>query len=77
MNNDVLATPVFLSHSQDDEVVPAENGRLLKDCLERLGMKVTWREYAGGDHWIYEPEDETVRNGIDDIEEFIGLCTSS
>jgi lysophospholipase II len=76
VNNDVLATPVFLSHSQDDKVVPAENGRLLKDCLEKLGMRVTWKEYTGEDHWIYEPEDETVRNSIDDIEEFIGLCTS-
>ena len=70
-----LATPVFLSHSQNDEVVPIQNGRLLRDCLETLGMKVTWKEYEDGGHWIYEPEDENVRNGIDDIEEFISLNT--
>jgi lysophospholipase-2 len=70
-----LATPVFLSHSKNDEVVPIQNGRLLRDCLETLGMKVTWKEYEDGGHWIYEPEDENVRNGIDDIEEFVGLYT--
>lgn len=53
-----LATPVFLSHSKNDEMVPIQNGRLLRDCLEALGMKVTWKEYMDGGHWIYEPEDE-------------------
>lgn len=71
-----LATPVFLSHSLNDEVVPIQNGRLLRDCLETLGITVTWIEYEDGGHWIYEPEDENVRNGIDGIEEFIGLNTS-
>lgn len=68
---DTLATPVFLSHSQNDEIVPIQNGRLLKDCLKSLGMEVIGKEYDDGGHWIYEPEDESVRNGIDDIEEFI------
>jgi lysophospholipase-2 len=68
-----LATPVFLSHSKNDETVPIQNGRLLRDCLKALGMKVTWKEYMGGGHWIYEPEDENVRNGVDDIEEFVNL----
>jgi len=70
-----LATPVFLSHSQDDEVVPIRNGRLLRECLEMLGMRVTWEEYEDGGHWIYEPEDENIRNGIDDIERFVDLYT--
>lgn len=74
-SDDVLATPIFLSHSTNDEIVPVENGRLLRDCLEELGMKVTWKEYSDGGHWIYEPEDEDIRNGIDDIEDFV--CRSS
>jgi lysophospholipase-2 len=68
-----LETPIFLSHSVNDEVVPVQNGRLLRDCLETLGMKVTWKEYEDGGHWIYEPEDENIRNGIDDIKEFVDL----
>lgn len=71
--NNALKTPIFLSHSVNDEVVPVRNGRLLRDCLETLGLKVTWKEYNDGGHWIYEPEDEKIQNGIDDIEEFIGM----
>ncbi|PQE26621.1 phospholipase carboxylesterase protein [Rutstroemia sp. NJR-2017a BVV2] len=59
-DKNVLSTPIFLSHSVNDEVVPIQNGRLLRDSLETLGMKVTWREYEDGGHWIYEPEDENI-----------------
>ena len=45
-----LATPVFLSYSQNGEVIPIQNRRLLRDCLEMLGMKVTWKEYEDGSH---------------------------
>ncbi|PQE16315.1 phospholipase carboxylesterase protein [Rutstroemia sp. NJR-2017a WRK4] len=72
-DNNALDTPIFLSHSVNDEVVMVQNGRLLRDCLETLGMKVTWREYEDGGHWIYEPEDENIRNGIDDIKEFVDM----
>jgi lysophospholipase-2 len=72
-DNTALDTPIFLSHSVNDEVVPIQNGRLLRDCLETLGMKVIWREYEDGGHWIYEPEDENIRNGIDDIKEFVDM----
>ena len=41
----------------------------------RIFLGVTWKEYEDGGHWIYEPEDKKIRNGVDDIEEFIGLCT--
>jgi lysophospholipase-2 len=60
-----LETLVYLSHSQDDWVVPIKNGRDLKDCLEVLGMKVEWHEYPNGAHWFQEPE------GIDDLAAFL------
>ncbi|EPE25419.1 alpha/beta-Hydrolase [Glarea lozoyensis ATCC 20868] len=60
-----LETPVFLSHSQDDEVVPIANGMRLSNTLESIGMKVEWREYVDGGHWVNEPQ------GVDDIVAFI------
>lgn len=54
-------------------MAPIQNGRLLRDCLQSLGMKGLFKEYEDGGHWIYEPDNENVRNGIDDIEEFVGL----
>jgi lysophospholipase-2 len=59
-------TPVFLSHSKDDDVVPFKNGDMLWWRLEEdLGFDVDWKVYEDGGHWINEP------NGVDDIEEFL------
>jgi lysophospholipase II len=60
-----LQTPIFLSHSQDDDVVPIKNGRNLYETLESLGFMVTWKEYKDGGHWINEPL------GMDDMITFI------
>ncbi|KAI1497998.1 Alpha/Beta hydrolase protein [Biscogniauxia marginata] len=46
-------TPVFLSHSVDDNVVLIEQGRRLRDVLRAYGMNVTWKEYERGAHWIH------------------------
>lgn len=58
-------TPVFLGHSVDDDVVPVELGRQLRDGLLARKFSVEWREYADGGHWVNEPQ------GVDDIVRFI------
>ncbi|KAI5918633.1 lysophospholipase II [Camillea tinctor] len=58
-------TPVFLSHSLDDDVVPINNGRELRDSILSYGLHVEWREYEDGGHWINEPK------GVDDIVQFL------
>jgi len=60
-----LNTPIFLSHSQDDEVVPIKSGTNLCNVLGNLGLDVTWKAYADGGHWINEPQ------GVDDIAGFL------
>ncbi len=70
-SNFVLETPVFLSHSQDDDVVPIANGKKLSTTLEKLGMVVSWKQYKDGGHWINEPQ------GVDDIVSFIRVESSS
>lgn len=65
----VLETPVFLSHSQDDEVVPIANGKKLSTTLTKLGMLVSWKGYEDGGHWVNEPQ------GVDDIVSFIHSCS--
>ena len=67
----VLETPVFLSHSQDDDVVPIANGKKLSTTLEQLGMAVLWKPYEDGGHWVNEPQ------GVDDIVSFIRVVESS
>ncbi|CZS91652.1 uncharacterized protein RCO7_06967 [Rhynchosporium graminicola] len=65
----VLKTPVFLSHSADDDVVSITNRERLSATLERLGMVVSWKRYEDGGHWIHEIQ------GVSDIVSFIHSCT--
>lgn len=55
------STPIFISHSADDDVVPIENGRELRNNLQMRRLPVEWREYEDGGHW----------QGVDDIARFI------
>lgn len=58
-------TPVFLAHSQDDEVVAIRHGERLRDCLRSGSMAVTWRSYEDGGHWVHEPQ------GVNDLVDFM------
>ncbi|KAI1407227.1 phospholipase/carboxylesterase [Hypoxylon sp. FL1857] len=58
--------PMFLGHSNDDEVIPVEEGRELHDILrERTEVVVEFHEYEDGGHWINEPQ------GVDDMVAFL------
>ncbi|TVY82782.1 Acyl-protein thioesterase [Lachnellula suecica] len=65
-----LDTPTFLSHSEDDDVVPVANGKRLSETLTKLGMAVWWKKYEDGGHWVNEP------HGVDDIASFISAHQS-
>ncbi|KAI8949450.1 lysophospholipase II [Xylaria longipes] len=65
-NIEILAsTPIFLSHSVDDNVVPIKHGRELRNTLQSRRLQVEWGEYEDGGHWVNEPQ------GIDDIARFM------
>lgn len=69
-----LETPVFLSHSEDDDWVDISLGKAAYDLLVELGLEVTWKTYreAEGDgHWLKEPEQ------FDDIVDFLTKRFSS
>lgn len=59
-----LSTPILLCHSSDDDVVPVQNGRALRDILGH-SLEVEWHEYVDGGHWVNEPQ------GVDDIASFL------
>jgi predicted esterase len=65
------STPVFLSHSVDDDVVPIKNGRELRNILQSQRLQVEWREYEDGGHWVNEPQ------GMDDIARFMNRNMAS
>ncbi|KAI1762453.1 phospholipase/carboxylesterase [Hypoxylon sp. FL1150] len=59
-------TWAFLGHSQDDETIPIEEGRKLRDALkERTDTVVEVHEYEDSGHWVNEPK------GVDDIATFL------
>ncbi|KAI0138143.1 alpha/beta-hydrolase [Hypoxylon sp. NC0597] len=59
-------TPVFLSHSRDDNVVPVEEGRMVESILRHLTRaKVEYHEYEHGGSWINTPE------GVNDLVAFL------
>jgi lysophospholipase-2 len=61
-----IDTPIFLSHSRDDETVPFEHGQGLRNTLCGLGaFDVTWKEYQEGGHSIHP------RHGVHDIATFL------
>ena len=41
-----LATPVFMAHGRQDNVVPFNRAQLSRDALVNLGYQVEWHEYA-------------------------------
>ena len=43
--------PLFLGHGVEDERVSIDLGREAKGCMEALGVRVRWREYAALGHW--------------------------
>ncbi|KAK8051588.1 hypothetical protein PG993_002973 [Apiospora rasikravindrae] len=57
--------PMLLTHSLDDDVVPIQNGRRLRDILIMQGFAVEWKEYPDGGHWVNEPQ------GMDDMAYFL------
>ncbi|RYP53442.1 hypothetical protein DL768_001587 [Monosporascus sp. mg162] len=61
----IQATPLMIGHAADDDVVPVENGRRMRDMLLLLGFGVYWHEYEDGGHWVNEPR------GVDDICRFL------
>lgn len=66
-SNDVLKTPVFLGHGDDDPTVNYQHERIIYSTLkDGLSMDVTWGRYEGFGHWYKVPD------GIDDIVEFWG-----
>lgn len=60
------ATPIFLGHASDDNVVPVENGERLHHVLaNELQLDACFHEYPQGGHWVNEPQ------GVEDMVDFI------
>ncbi|KAI0837951.1 alpha/beta-hydrolase [Hypoxylon sp. FL0890] len=65
-------TPIFLSHSRDDDMVPVEAGRIVRDILGTLIKgKLEYHEYEHGGAWINMPQ------GVDDIVLFLTRAMNS
>lgn len=47
-NQVIRKTPVLSQPCADDEVVPVEHGRVLRDTRQGFGVQVHWREYPTG-----------------------------
>lgn len=59
-------TPIFLSHTANDDVIDITLGKEMRDTLTEGGVhSVVWKEYETGGHWIPEPE------GFDDVVDFL------
>ncbi len=60
--------PFFVSHSDDDPVVPVSQGRLMKTSLEAKNVKVTYVEVHGKQHGWHarfdDPEIAAVRDQV-------------
>lgn len=47
------APPFLLVHATDDRTVPYNQGKSLKEKLEKAGAKVAWMSYENGGHGVY------------------------
>ncbi|KAG6054232.1 hypothetical protein E4U17_003973 [Claviceps sp. LM77 group G4] len=71
----VRKTPVLLGHYVDDQVIPVEHGRVLRDTLQGFGAQVEWREYKTGRHWLHSPSG--MDEAADYLNHVLGLRQSS
>jgi acetyl esterase/lipase len=64
--------PFFVSHSDDDPVVPVSQGRLMKTLLEAKNVSVTYREVTGKAHgWHARFDDAEIVAVRDEITAWI------
>lgn len=63
--NATMKTPIWMSHSADDNIVEIEQGKAARDVLLKLGFDVDFHEYEDGQHWLQSPA------GHDDLVKFI------
>ncbi|KAI1141131.1 alpha/beta-hydrolase [Hypoxylon sp. FL0543] len=67
-----LPTPIFLSHSRDDNVVPVEEGRAMRIVIEiRTNARLEYHEYDHGGAWMNVPK------GVDDLVAFLARHINS
>lgn len=68
----LLSTPVFLGHGNDDAFVGVDLGQEARRVLDDVGFPVQWKDYRGAElegHWIKVPEQ------VDDIACFLAEAT--
>ncbi len=66
LEDEHVHTPIFLSHTKDDNVVDIALGREMRRTLIALGThRVVWKQYDSGGHWIPAPE------GFEDLVAFL------
>lgn len=62
--------PVFIWHTQPDDIVPVENSLLFVNALQEQGIKYEFHVYPTGGHGVSLAEDFTLSNyGGDSVEE--------
>lgn len=66
-----IRTPVFLAHSNDDEMVPFTLGEGLYQTIKHLEYDVIWKKYEDGGHWIHS------EHGVDDMSDFLRKIINS
>lgn len=59
------STPIWMSHSTDDNTVDLQLGISACETLQSLGFSVDFHEYQDGEHWLQEPK------GHDDLVVFL------
>ncbi len=65
---DAKDPPFFISHSDDDPVVPVTQGRAMKAALEAANVSVTYKEVTGLKHgWHGNFKDATAVGVRDDV----------
>jgi phospholipase/carboxylesterase len=57
------ATPIFLAHGRQDQVVPLARAQAARAELERLGYSVQWQDYAMG-HEVHPDEIEALQDWL-------------
>ena len=53
-----IRIPVLLMHGLQDEIVPPEQSREMKEALEKAGKQVRYLEFAGQPHSGWDTDEE-------------------
>ena len=62
-DDELRGLPVIVVHGTQDQVIPIQDGREMRDFLQTVPVDLTWKEYDMG-HWVTPQSMSDISNWL-------------